>query len=203
LRFKTTFIQRMSREQEAHMRLFHVIVALALNLPMIATAVAQRAETLMEGDNMYPAGSPNSCQTFAAATRNADRGLMEQLSGVWQSEVPVPAVPSVFLPTTNQIKMTRYPQGTLLYEEYQCFRPISAPGYPAQPQRCATASGRGAWFARPTGPGQFLVGVLQEGSGFGGNHVGPNCTMMRGRFLDQNTIQNEFGGVGRRVGAAQ
>jgi len=185
------------------MRLFHVIAALAISLLMIAAAAAQPAETLMERNMLNPAGAPNSCQTFESATRNADRGLMEQLSGVWASEVAVPAVPGVFLPTTMQMKMTRYPQGTLLYEEYQCFRPIAAAGYAAQPQRCATASGRGAWFARPIGSGQFVVGVLQEGSGFGGNHVGPNCTMMRARFLDQDTIQNEFGGVGHRVAAAR
>lgn len=151
-----------------------------------------------------PAGNPNaSCGGFQASMASGDGEIMRQLSGVWMAETPIPAQPGFFA-TTQQTRTTRYPNGALLYDEYRCFRPRSAAGAPPLPTSCATATGHGYWFARrPAADGWIGVGVLQEGSGFGGNHVGPNCTFIRARFLDANTIRNEFGVVGRRVGAVQ
>ena len=144
-----------------------------------------------------------SCARFKEFSRGGDASLMQQLSGVWQAEFAVPPVQGVFEATTQQVQTTRYAQGSLLYEEYQCFKPVGVAGLPPLAGSCATAVGHGYWYARPDNDGWFAVGVWQEGSDFAGYRVGPNCGLTHARFLDESTVQNEYGQVGRRVGAAQ
>jgi len=100
--------------------------------------------------------------------------------------------------------MTRYPNGALTYEKAACFpAPPSPPGVPQLQGRCAKAIGHGGWFARPAQNGWISVGVFMQGTGYSGEPNSPSCSLVLVRLVDGNTLENQNGGIGRRIGSVQ
>jgi hypothetical protein len=145
-----------------------------------------------------------SCQNWNAEVRNSNPQLMQQLSGVWRTQNVMPAVPGVSAAVPETITMTRYSNGSLTYEKDACFPgPPPPPGLPPLQGRCAKAIGHGGWFARPGQNGWISVGIFMQGSGYTGEPNAPSCTLVQVRFIDANTIVNQFNARGQRIGTAQ
>ena len=134
----------------------------------------------------------NSCGQFWALASSADPGLMQQLSGVWQTE-------DAARPGTNQrgpaqITNTRYPEGTLQSETYRCYF------MPGLGESCTTEMSDGNWFAHRDRGGGIVFDMRTESAA---NRGRPNCVSIHLRFLDENTTENEYAGLGHRVGPAR
>jgi hypothetical protein len=156
---------------------------------------------ILAGFSIAPADAQNlSCQNWNAEARSGNPQSMQQLSGVWRSQDVMPAVSGVMPATPEQITMTRHPNGSLTYEKDACFpAPPPPPGVPPLQGRCAKAIGHGSWFARPAPDGWISVGVFMQGTGYSGEPNSPSCTVVQVRFLDANTIVNQYGGKGQRI----
>jgi hypothetical protein len=137
-----------------------------------------------------------SCQNWNAMIRSGDPQTMSQLAGVWEAQDTIPETPGVTPATPESIRMTRFPDGTLTYEKSACFRPYGLP------EACAQSIGHGAWFARPAENGWISLALLLEGNGYTGGYLGVNCSIFLVRLTGENTLVNQFGGEGTRVGAA-
>ena len=169
----------------------------------VSCLVAMPNITLAQTDDT-PASNPNlSCAHFNVEALSGDSRAMQSLSGVWRQESIIPATPGV-TQDTPEVRITqRNADGTLLYEATACFQPLPMPGLPTLQGACAKAVGHGRWFARPLDNDWITVGLQTEGSGYGGNLTGQNCSLVRVHFVGENVIENEYGGRGERIGPAQ
>jgi len=163
--------------------------------PLSAFGQAQRGDAPSLGPDL-------ACVNFRSLAQSGDQETMNRLSGVWRSQREVPGAPGVMMPGVEQSEMTRYASGELLYTNFRCFQPISAPGNPPRPQRCASATGTGYWYAKPADGDTFEVGLWMQGSDYSGSPTGPNCSLVQVHFIDDDRIENEDGDIGLKVGEA-
>ena len=169
-----------------------------------AGCLAAPAGAQFGGRDDTPNRLPNlSCQNWNAQVRGGDPQVMAQLAGVWRSRGIIPATPGVIQATPEEMTMTRYPNGQLLYEKAACFAPLPPPGMPPLQPSCAKAIGQGGWYAHADQNGWIFVGLWMQGSSYTGQATPPNCGGVRVRFLDANRIVAEDGTQGQRIAPVQ
>jgi hypothetical protein len=173
-----------------------------LNVAILAAGLVTPAGAQLGERDDTPYRMPNlSCQNWNAQVRQGQPQVMAQLAGIWRSRNIIPATPGVMQATPEDITMTSYSSGQMVYEKSACFAPPPPPpGMPPLQGRCAKAIGHGGWYAYQEPSGWIFVGMWMQGSSYTGEQTPPNCSGSRVRLLDANHIVNEYGGQSERVG---
>ena len=133
------------------------------------------------------ARAQDACATWPQQMQAADRGVMQQITGVWTTQEPDG------MGGMADVQVSYAPDGTMTYDRRACY---SMPGLGTS---CPTSSGYGAWVAHSNqGGGFFLATNLRTSLSNGQATQG--CGGFNAYLADPSTMVGQNGQVvARRV----
>jgi hypothetical protein len=134
------------------------------------------------------ANAQDACAYWNQQMQAADRGLMQQITGVWRTQEPDGNGGMA------DVQVSYAPDGTMTYDRRACY---SMPGLGTS---CPTSSGYGAWVAHYSGQGGAFFLATNLRTSLSNGQATQGCGGFNAYLADPSTMVGQNGQVvARRV----